>query len=269
MCKVLNVSRSGYYDYLRRPKSNRAIENEALKESIQEIFYEFKERYGSPRIAIVLNRRGITASKNRVARYMKEMNLKAKSYKKKPLYYRRYSENVFMENLLKQDFTSDACNKIWLGDITYIPTQKGFLYLACFIDVYNRKIVGWDMSCSLRDKITINAFIQAYEKEQPDKGLIVHTDRGSQYSSKNFQKTLSEYNAISSMSGPGNPYDNAVIESFFKTLKTDLTNDKDYINQEKAKIDIFRYIEIFYNRKRIHSSLNNMSPIEFSSQQFS
>ena len=122
------------------------------------------------------------------------------------------------------------------------------------------------MSCSLRDKITINAFIQAYEKEQPDKGLIVHTDRGSQYSSKKFQKTLSKYNAISSMSGPGNPYDNAVIESFFKTLKTDLINDKDYTNQEKAKIDVFRYIETFYNRKRIHSSLNNMSPIEFSNQ---
>ena len=266
MCKALKVSRSGYYDYLRRPKSNRTIENEALREAIKEVFYEFKGRYGSPRIAIVLNRRGISTSKNRVARHMKKMNLKAKSFKTKPLYYRKYSENVFMENLINQDFTTDGCNKIWLGDITYIPTQKFFLYLACFIDVYNRKIVGWDMSNQLRDKITINAFKQAYEREKPNKGIIVHTDRGSQFSSKKFQNTLLKVKAISSMSGLGNPYDNAVIESFFKTLKSDLINDKNYINQEKAKIDIFRYIETFYNRKRIHSSINNMSPIEFSEQ---
>ena len=122
------------------------------------------------------------------------------------------------------------------------------------------------MSNKLRDGITINAFKQAYKREKPNKGIIVHTDRGSQFTSKAFQKILSNFKAISSMSGPGNPYDNAVIESFFKTLKSDLVNDKDYINQEKAKIDIFRYIETFYNRKRIHSSIDNMSPIDYSKQ---
>ncbi len=194
---------------------------------------------------------------------MREMNLMAKGARKHYVNYTKKAATGNSPNLLEQQFVTTKKNKVWVGDITYIPTKEGILYLSTFIDLFTRKVVGWSMSARIKESIAIDAFLQAYGREQPQSGLVIHTDQGSQYTSYNFRAVIEDHECILSNSRRGNPYDNAVMESFFKTIKRELINDSKYLNREQAQQDIFKYIEMYYNTERIHSSLDYMTPIEY------
>lgn len=265
-CKILKISRSGYYDYLHRRKSKRSIENEALSEIILDIFKENEGRYGSRRIQKVLLQRNIKVNEKRVTRIMSGQGLIAKGAKKPYRYYPNRSQYEERENILNRVFTANEKNEIWVGDITYIPTRHGFLYLAVFIDIFSRKVIGWAMDTKIKDNLVMSAFYQAVGREHPEGGLVVHTDRGSQYTSQRFQALLLRYGCRQSMSRKGNPYDNAVMESFYRTLKRELVQDANYDDPEQARRDIFKYIETYYNTKRIHSFLGWLSPVQFETQ---
>ncbi len=251
---------------MQRKKSKRAVENEALTEMIEDIFHENKSRYGARRIQLVLEQQGVKVNPKRVSKLMSEHGLIAKGTRKvyrKPQKGKPYEAK---ENILNRVFTAKERNKVWVGDITYIPTKQGFLYLAVFIDIYSRKVTGWAMDTRLRDTLVLSALNQAISREHPGEGLLVHTDRGSQYTLQRFQALLMRYGFRQSMSRKGNPYDNAIMESFCRTLKRELVQDTNYDNPEQARQDIFRYIELYYNTKQIHSALGWLSPIQFEAQ---
>ena len=262
-CKALNVSRAGYYKYLNHKPSKREIENQVLKDEILQIFEEHKGRYGSIRIAKVLSTKGIFVNRKRVSRLMRELKLYSKGTRYRYKHYNQKSSAIERPNLLNQIFHTDKRNTIWVGDITYIPTRKGMLYLAVFLDIYSRKVVGWSMARKMKDTLVIDAFNQAYGKERPKKGLIVHTNQGSQFTSSRFRAVLSKNNAVHSNSRKGNPYDNAVMESFYRTIKRELIQGAKYESPEQAQQEIFKYIELYYNTKRMHSALGYISPAQF------
>lgn len=212
---------------------------------------EHKGRYGSGRISMELGRKGILVSRKRVAKLMRIDGLYPKS---SPHQYRRKygHQREGRPNLLKQIFEAKGKNQIWLGDITYIPTQKKTLYLAVFLDLYSRKVVGWSMDTRMKEKLVLDAFNQAYGREHPETGLIVHSDQGAQYTGAAFRMLIKSINAIASNSRKGTLYDNAPMESFYKTLKRELIGDVKFENLEEAKQEIFKYIETYYNTKRIH-----------------
>lgn len=263
MCRVLHTSRQGFYEWCKRRKSNRAIDREILAQSILEIYQEYKGRYGSPRIAIELCKRGMFTSKNRVARQMQRMGLVAVSWKKRRWIGRKPSQSRIVENLVQRAFHTQTRNTLWVGDITYIPIKPGFVYLATWIDVFSRKVVGWSLQSRMTQQLVVDAFSQALGREKPGPGLIVHTDRGSQYSSHAFQELVRRHGGITSMSRLGDPYDNAVMESFYKTLKTELLAGQRYDNAHDVQKAVFEYIELFYNAKRMHSALGYLSPREY------
>ena len=239
------------------------MENEALTEMIEDIFHEHKGRYGSRRIQKVLEQQGVHVNVKRVCRLMSEHGLVAKGTRK---YYRYQSNRTTYdekENLLNQVFKASEKNQIWVGDITYIPTKHGWLYLAVFIDIYSRKVTGWAMDTRVRDTLVLSALNQAIGREHPPEGLIIHTDRGCQFTAHRFQSMCIRYGFRQSMSRKGNPYDNAIMESFYRTLKRELVQDAKYDNPEQARMDIFKYIELYYNTKRIHSALGWLSPAQF------
>jgi putative transposase len=194
---------------------------------------------------------------------MREMQLYPKGTRYRYKQFNKKSNGIDHPNLLNQVFKTDKKNKIWVGDIAYIPTKKSTLYLAVFIDIFSRKVVGWAMDTRMKEELVIMAFHQAYGKEQPGPGLIVHTDQGTQFTSGNFQSLLKSKSATHSASRKGNPYDNALMESFYRTLKRELIEDAHYENPEQAQREIFKYIEMYYNTKRIHSALGYMSPSQF------
>lgn len=262
-CKALKISRSGFYAYLERKPCKRHFENQALCDEIEIIFKEHQGRYGCVRIQKELANRGILVNHKRVSKLMRKLGLIAKGARK---HYKAYSEKNDHEekaNLLNQLFVATKPNKVWLGDITYIPTKTGTLYLAVFIDLYSRKIVGWSMNKHMKESLVVDAFLQACGREHPSKGLIVHSDQGSQYTGKTFRAIVEQYGGVLSNSRKGNPYDNAIMESFYRTLKRELINDSNYDNREQAQQDIFKYIEIYYNTKRIHSALGYLTPVQF------
>jgi putative transposase len=263
---MLNISRSEFYDYLQRPRSNRALENEALADEVRLVFHEHKGRYGCKRIQKVLETKHIRVNHKRVARVMRQQGLRAKGARKHYRFYPNKTRYEPQDNILNRVFTTQNKNQVWVGDITYVPTASGFLYLAVFIDIFSRKVVGWSMSSTMKYTLVTSAFNQAYGREHPEQGLLVHTDQGSQYTSGPFVRLLNQRHCIHSMSRKGNPYDNAVSESFFKTLKRELVNDEHYADHEQARRSIFRYIETYYNNQRIHSSLGWVSPSQFESR---
>lgn len=265
MCLTLDVSRSGYYDWQKRPESQRSIANRALLEAIEKIHSDkHKQCYGSPRITDELNELGLVCSRPRIARLMNANGIIAKTVKKYKATTSSDHSFKAAPNLLKQDFWTAAGSRIWMSDITYIQTWKGWLYLTVIMDLYNRKIVGWSMSNRLTAKTTtIPAFIQAVKQYQPPSGLIFHSDRGVQYCCDDFRVLLESFEVIQSMSGKGNCYDNAVVESFFHTLKSELVYHKTYRTRRAAKTSLFEYIEVFYNRIRKHSALGYRSPEQY------
>jgi len=269
MCQVLKVSRSGYYDWFDRSKSQRSIENNVLLKEIKEIHKNSHQTYGSPRIADELKDRGFACSRPRTARLMRMNGIQAKTKKKFKITTNSDHSYPIAPNLLKQDFWTDAANRIWMSDITYIRTWQGWLYLTIILDMFTRKVVGWSMS----DRLTVNtttipAFIQAVKQYHPLPGLIFHSDRGVQYASDDFRHLLKTFDVIQSMSGKGNCYDNTVAESFFHTLKTELVYHESYRTRTEAKTSIFEYIEVFYNRFRKHSALGYKSPEQYEQSTF-
>lgn len=263
MCRVLQVSRSGFYAWRGRGKSMRQLENERLLAKIKEAHKKSRKVYGSPRITEELREHGIQCSRNRVARLMRRNGIAAKAKRRfKATTDSRHNLPV-AENLLNRQFRVEGLNKVWVSDITYIWTTKGWLYLVVILDLFSRKIVGWAMSDRITQDIVISAFLQAMWRRKPKAGLMFHSDRGSQYAAGDFRRLLSQHGVIQSMSGKGDCYDNAVAESFFHTLKTELIYHEKYRTREHARKSVFEYVELFYNRVRKHSTLGYCSPWEF------
>lgn len=265
MCQILKVSRSGYYKREYKKPSNRDEENNALLNRIKVVYETNRGCYGSPRITKQLNRDGITCGKNRIARIMQKNNIKAKTKKRFKITTNSKHNYPAAPNLLKQDFTAIGINQKWVSDITYIYTKEGWLYLAGILDLCSKKIVGWSFSDRLTRDLSIKALEQALKGRNISGELILHSDRGIQYSCNDYTNLFAGNSLIQSMSGKGNCYDNAVMESFFKTLKSELIRWERYATRNEAKKSIFEYIEVYYNRKRMHSSIGYMSPVEFES----
>lgn len=263
MCRVLRVNRSGYYKWLRRKYSSKLIEDRMLLEIIRFHYNKSSRRYGSPRITAAIRRGGIIVSRKKVARLMRTHNIRAKTKKRFKSTTKQNSKAQASENLLKGNFRAEEKNKIWTSDITYLSTSEGWLYLAVVMDIYSRKIVGWSVESRIRAELVNKALTMAVTHRDPSEGLIFHSDRGSQYTSESFRKLLKTYRMVQSMSSSGNCYDNAITESFFHTLKTELTDLGNSKTREQTKQMLFQYIEIFYNRQRLHSALGYLSPVEF------
>jgi transposase InsO family protein len=268
MCRVLEVSTSGYYGWRRRPKSRRAIDNEQLLIEIKRVFLEHGQNYGSPRIWHALKRADIPCSENRVARLMHINKLAAVQRRKFRVTTDSKHNWPVAPNILERNFLTDAPSKIWLTDITYIWTWEGWLYLAFVLDLYYRGVVGLSMAARVTDELTQTALKQALLRRNPPKGLIHHSDRGSQYASGDYQELLKKHQIIPSMSRKGDCWDNAVGESFVHTLKVEKVNRCRFRTREEAKQEIFEYVEMYYNRKRMHSSLGYMSPFEYEKRLF-
>ena len=263
MSKVLDVSRSGYYAWRNRKPSIREIANEKLLKEIKVIFKAKRSVYGSPRLTIELKKQGNNCSQGRVSRLMQKNEIVAKAAKKFKATTNSKHNNPVAPNLLNQNFKAKEKNLVWAGDITYIWTKEGWLYLAAILDVCTRKIVGWSMNKRMNKELVINALRSALIQNKVNAGIIFHSDRGSQYASNDYVKELKINGFRQSMSKKGDCYDNAIMETFFHTLKTELIFWRNYKTRAIAKSDIFEYIEVFYNRERMHSALNYCSPIEF------
>jgi putative transposase len=264
----MKVSRSGYYEWLNRPESNRDKENKKLTAMIKEIFTQNRNIYGTRRITKKLAQNDIFISRRKVGNLMAVAGLVCKTKRKFKVTTDSRHNKPVSPNLLNRKFDVNQPDKYWVGDITYIPTKNGWLYLATVIDLYSRQIIGWSMADNMKAKLVNDALTMAIWKRKPEKGLIWHSDRGSQYASDSHRAILKDHNITQSMSRKGNCWDNAVAESFFHTIKTELTNHYQFNNQQEAKNVIFEYIEVFYNRVRIHSANNYLAPVEFEKIEF-
>jgi putative transposase len=260
MCKVLEVSTSGYYAWRDRPPSKREMANRALTAKIQEEFKKSGETYGSPRIYQVMRKLGLMCSQNRVARLMSAADLKAKQTRRYRSTTKRNKADRAAPNILQRDFSAEAPNKKWVADITYIATQEGWLYLATILDLFSRRVVGWAMSPRMTSDLTLSALDMATRRCRPGRGLIHHSDQGSQYTDNKYQAVLAAHGIVASMNGVGTWYDNAPMESFFATLKSELVHHRAYRSRAEASPDVFYYIEAWYNRRRLHSALGYESP---------
>lgn len=263
ICRVLGVSPSGYYAWLRRPASQREQDNQALLEKIRQIHAQSRKNYGSPRIHAALRQQGIACGRNRVARLMRRAGIR-------PAYVRRWVRTTRSDprlpvapNRLGRSFSAQRPNQKWVSDLTYIPTRQGWLFLAAVMDLFSRKIVGWALDTSMSSSLTDQALQMALQHRKPEMNFLHHSDRGSQYAAQSYQKLLDAYHSQISMSRVGNCYDNAPMESFFATLKKELIHQVIYLSSSQAKLSIFEYIEVFYNRQRLHSTLGFCSPDEF------
>ena len=260
MCQVLNVSPSGYYAWCKRPVSAQEMANQELVKKIETVYDNSYKTYGSPRIYRELRAEGVICGKHRVARLMRLRDLRAKQSRQYRSSTKRNKAHPVAPNKLKQDFTASRPDHKWLSDITYIPTKEGWLYLAGVLDLYSRRIVGWAMSRRMTSNLTVDALKMALRSRQPAAGLIHHSDQGSQYTDRGYQRILEDNGIQVSMNGVGTWYDNAPMESFFGTLKSELVHHRQYRTRAEARSDLFFYIEAFYNRRRRHSSLDYLSP---------
>lgn len=266
MCAVLGISRSGYYEWLGRPESARCQEERRLGEKILEIHTVSRETYGARRIQKMLADQGEALSRARTRRLMKQQGLESKSRHKFKATTNSNHNRPVAPNLLAREFEVDKPNTVYVGDITYIATAEGWLYLAVWIDLYSRAIVGWAMSERINAQLVTDALIMSIWRRRPGRGLMVHSDQGSQYASELYQETLKAHGFICSMSRRGNCWDNAPAESFFHTLKTELVYHRRYQSRDEAKQDIFEYIEVFYNRQRCHSTIGYQTPMGYEEQ---
>ena len=266
MCRVLRVSRSGYYAWLDRPMSKRAKRRAELVEHIRQAHADSRRIYGSPRVYRQLQDNGVACCENTVARLMRASGLASKmkkAFNVKTTDSRH--DHAVAPNTLNQEFQQTGVNQAWAGDITYIPTREGWLYLAVVLDLYSRRVIGWAMADHLKASLAIEALSVAIDQRRmtQDGSLLHHSDRGVQYASDAYRTMLQAHGIGCSMSRTGNCYDNAVVESFFGTLKTELTHHEDYPTRDQAMQSIFEYIEVFYNRQRKHSSLGYVAPAQF------
>lgn len=263
MCRVLNVNRSGYYSYLGHGLSRRHEEDRRLLTMIREIWERSRGVYGSPRITAELRSWGNICGENRVARLMRENGIKSRTRKRFKTTTKSDHKHPLSEDLVGRDFSATDINQLWVSDITYIWTWEGWLYLAAVMDVFNREIVGWSLQDRLTKDLVLTALNNALLKRNPQPGLIFHSDRGRQYASDRMRKVLKAWHIHPSMCGKGNCYDNAMMESFFGSLKKELVHLMTFHSKDQARRNIFDYIEVFYNRQRRHSALNQKSPLEY------
>ena len=264
MCQLFNVNRSAYYHWIKAGCIVNRVD-EKLNQLIKDIFYKYREVYGTRRIKKVLVQQyGVIVSKRRIAKIMKALGLVVKMKRK----YRVSTTNSnhhykISPNRLQRDFKTNVPNEVYVGDITYIHTLQGWLYLAVVIDLYSRRIVGWSIDERMRTSLVNNAFEMAMLTRTPPKGLIWHTDRGSQYASDEHRVLLQKHHVLQSMSRKGDCWDNAVSESFFHSLKTEMVNHRNFQTKAEANEAIFEYIEVFYNRQRLHSTNDYLSPVDY------
>jgi len=263
LCQVLGIARSAYYGWKKRGPSQRDQDNQALIEHIRRIHKLSRKTYGSPRVYHQLKKQELICSPNRVARLMRQDGLKGRRKYRKVHTTDSQHDFPVAENLLNREFEAEKPNQKWVGDITYIPTEEGWLYLAGVLDLYSRKIVGWAMSNLIDADLVEKALRMAYYQRHPDQGLLHHSDRGSQYASHQIRELLANSHTQVSMSRRANCWDNAVMESFWGTLKNEWVHHQKYKTRAEAKTDIFEYIEGFYNTFRLHSTLGYLSPVEF------
>ena len=263
MAQVLSVTRSGYYSWLKRSKSKAQIANEQLFKQIKEIFNNNYQRYGSRRVWFELRLRGVVCSRNRVARLMKKHDLKSKRHKKFKVTTKSKHNLPIAPNLLNRNFVAEQPDQVWVSDITYIWTWQGWMYLCSILDLFARRVVGWAMSARVNQELVLSAMRQAIARRSPSDGIIFHSDRGSQYASRAVNELLKKHKFRQSMSKKGDVYDNAVMESFFATLKSELVYPHFFRSRAEARSKIFEFIEVYYNRKRLHSSIGYMSPVGF------
>jgi len=263
MAKVLKVSRAGYYKFLKATPSKRKLENKELIKKIRKAYEKSRRNYGSPRIHKELKKAGESCSRKRVARLMRQEKIQPKMRKHWKTTTKTNSKKEAAPNHLNQNFSVETPNTVWVSDITYVETLEGWLYVAAILDLYSRRIVGLGMGESLETKLITQALKQALCHRKVNNGLMHHSDRGCQYTSKEFEKITKEHKIKLSMSGKGHCYDNAVAESFFHTLKTEHTNHCKFKTRKEAMVSIFEYVEVFYNRTRLHSYLGYHSPEEF------
>ena len=267
MCQFLNVSRSCLYDWLKRPKTEREKENEELIGHLERLFQAGRGSYGTRRLKRKLADLDYTVSRRRIGRLMKCAGLICKTKRKFKVTTDSKHNKPIAPNLLERQFNVENPDRYYVGDITYIETQEGWLYLAMVIDLYSRQVVGWSMNKRMKATLVNDALLMAIWKRKPAKGLIWHTDRGSQYASDSHRKILKQHAIIQSMSRKGNCWDNAVSESFFHTLKTELVHHCNFKTRKEAKHAIFEYIEVFYNRIRLHSANDYCSPVDYETRQ--
>ncbi len=266
MCRVLSVSVSGYYAWLNRKPSKHTERDKELSKKIKVIFDDEKSRAGAPRITKRLKNEGELVSKNRVARIMREHGWRAKAAKKFKATTNSNHQLPVAPNWLRQNFLAHKPNEKWVSDITYCWTEEGWLYLAVVMDLYSRKVVGWALSERMTKQLVIDALQMAVWSRKPPRGLIIHSDRGSQYCSYDYQKLLNRHGFVCSMSKRGDCYDNAAMESWNHSFKVEAIHGEKFATRKEAKNHIFEYIEIYYNRKRLHSKLNYQTPILFEVQ---
>jgi putative transposase len=263
MCDVFSVSTSGFYAWMSRPASEQERRREAILQEVRVIHAQVKQRYGSPRIHAELQARGVDCCVNTVARLMHDEGIAAKTKRK----FRHTTDSKHgrpvAANILDRQFNPSKSNEAWVGDITYIWTAEGWLYLAAVEDLYSRMVVGWSMADHMESRLVVDAMEMAVARRLPEEGLVAHSDRGSQYASEHYQTLLLKHGVECSMSGKGQCWDNAPMESFFGSLKKELVYDADYRTREQGRASVFEYIEVFYNLKRRHSSLGYLSPAEF------
>jgi transposase InsO family protein len=263
MCKLFKVSRSCYYNWIKRGSVVNKVDEEFNK-LIESIFEQSRATYGTRRIKEVLKQRfGFITSRRKIQKSLQQLDLRVKMKRKFRITTTSKHTLPIEPNILNRDFYRSNADETYVGDITYIPTKQGWWYLAVVIDVYSRKVVGWSMDDSMRTSLVNDALNMAIKRRNPNKGLVYHTDRGSQYASYEHKSLLQKYGIVQSMSRKGNCWDNAVAESFFHSLKTELIHHETFYTKAQANEKIFEYIEIFYNRQRIHSSNNYMSPNEY------
>lgn len=263
LCRVLGVARSGYYAWLTRPESARQQANLGLTERIRVVYADSRQTYGSPRVHAVLRQHGVCCSRKRVARLMRQARLVGCRLRRRTRTTRAEPTHQPAPNLVARQFTVEQLDQLWLGDITYIPTWEGWLYLAVLLDACSRRVVGWAMAEHLGGELTRDALAMALARRRPTAELVHHSDRGSQYTASAYQALLAEHSVVASMSRAGDCYDNALAESFIATLKTELVDRQPWPTRRAARRAIFDWIEGFYNRRRLHSALDYQSPVDF------
>jgi len=267
LCDTVEVSRSGYYSWSSRPESERSVSNAVLTARIRAIHDESDRTYGSPRVTAALRAEGVLCSENRVARLMRENDVVSESVKKFKITTTDSNHDLPIAERIFETENVDAVmapNQVWGGDITYVATDEGWLFLAIFLDLFTRKVVGFSCDDNMRVELVLNALAMALGRQDVNEGeLIAHSDRGSQYAADEFRKKLAVAGIVASMSRKGNCYDNAHVESFFHSLKTELVYRRNFKTRKEAMQAIFEWIETWYNRQRLHSSLGYMSPEEY------
>jgi putative transposase len=263
LCETLGVSRSGYYAWRRRPASARAIANARLLARMQQLHRQAKERYGAVKLWRALLALGVVCGRHRVARLRRVHGLEARRTRRFRLVVEQHQFAPPAPNRLQQVFVAPAANRIWAGDLTAIATRAGWVYLAVILDLYSRRVIGWAMSPRPDQHVALTALQMAMTHRRPRPGLIHHTDQGATYTSVAYQRRLVQTGLVASMSRKGNCYDNAVVESFFSTLKNELVHERDYHTREEAQAEVFEFIEVFYNRQRLHQTLGYVSPVQF------